>query len=100
MGMLLRRTSLRWAASRYWDILSTRRFLAAVLAIAAPLALLFLMGNRRVQPAPDPHIPLDAEIARLEQKISEGASDVAALRLMADQARAELATLNQQKETE
>jgi hypothetical protein len=71
-----------------------------VLAIAAPLALLSLMGNRRVEPVADPRKPLQAEIARLEEEISESASDVAELRLMVGQARTELATLLQQKETE
>ena len=41
-----------------------------------------------------------AEIGRLEEQISTNAADVASLRMMADQARAELATLHSQKQAE
>ena len=97
MGMLLRQTGLRWAVSRYWDT-RPRRLLAPLLAVATLLALLFFIGHRWVQPSLDRLQPLRAEIARLEAEISQDASDVASLRLMADQARAELASLREQKQ--
>ena len=96
MEKSLRRTGLHWRVVTLPNPWRRRIIGGAVVAIAAPLALLTLMGNR---PA-DPRESMRAEIGRLEEQISTNAADVASLRMMADQARAELATLHSQKQAE
>jgi hypothetical protein len=97
---LLPRTDLRVVENRLLGPRVRRGLVAAAITVAAPLALISVMGNRPAQPSPDPQNPLRAELSGLEQQVLERAADVAVLRMMAERARTELSALRDEKAAE